>query len=403
MSRGGKRNRGPAMALAVTVALWSPDAGAQQALELRPGLVEEDTTAFTGEEPPPDPDAGLENLDFQPPETRLTVAPEPPPEPPAPLRRAAAEDPYAPPGLDTGTFRLYPGLGIGGVYSDNVNVSPDSPESDFGLRVAPDLRIQSDWVRHAFSLSAAGDFVFLEAHPEYNDTSFDAAAALRLDVRHDTTLDLAADYGLTESIGSASEVPATATSKRLDQTLSVAAVLAHRFSRLIATLAGEASWHVYGDVAEASGATENNTDRNYLQPGVRLRVGYEVSAAIVPFAEAAYQPRIHELRVDRSGLRRDSRGGFLRAGLAFNASDMWSGEVALRYDYRDFEDRTLATVATAGLDASLVWRPSRLTSLTFTASTGLDETATAGASAIGNWTGQATLAHNLRDNIVLPE
>jgi len=105
--------------------------------------------------------------------------------------------------------------------------------------------------------------------------------------------------------------------------------------------------------------------------------------------------------VDRSGLRRDSRGGFLRAGLAFNASDMWSGEVALRYDYRDFEDRTLATVATAGLDASLVWRPSRLTSLTFTASTGLDETATAGASAIGNWTGQATLAHNLRDNIVL--
>jgi hypothetical protein len=132
-----------------------------------------------------------------------------------------------------------------------------------------------------------------------------------------------------------------------------------------------------------------------------LRVGYEVSSAIVPFAEVAYQPRIHELPVDRSGLRRDSQGGFARAGLAFNASDIWSGEVALRYDYRDFKDSTLATAAALGLDASVVWRPSRLTSLTFTASSGLGETSTAGASAIGNWTGQATLAHTLRDNIVL--
>ena len=405
MSRGGKRYRGPALALAVVAALWSPGAGAQQALELRPGLLEEDPTALIGEEPPQVPDAEPESLALppqeQPQETRLTVAPEPPVEPPARARRAARENPHAPPGLNAGAFRLYPSLGIGGVYSDNVNVSPTAPESDLGLRVAPELRIESDWVRHALSLSMAGDFVFFEAHPENNDTDLDAAAALRLDVRHDTTLDLAAAYGLTESFGTASEVPATATSKRLDQTLSASVALGQRFGRLIATLTGEAGWHVYGNVEQGPGVTEINTDRNYVQPGVRLRVGYEVSPAVVPFAEVAYQPRIHELTVDRSGLRRDSQGGFARAGLAFDTSDIWSGEVALRYDYRDFDDSTLATVGALGLDASLVWRPSRLTSLAFTASTGLSETSTAGASAIADWTGQATLAHTLRDNIVL--
>ncbi len=416
MSRGLRIFGGPALALAVWSAPWAGSAAAQQAPdqqvpELRPALVPLATDPLT-----PDPllqdvnvstdastnaDTNANNLAPQPQVSRLTVSPEPPPPPPPPRRRGIEADPNAPMGLRMGAFDLYPVLGIGGAYTDNVAESATKRKADYGLRVAPDLRIQSDWVRHSLSLTAAGDFIFYKKHPEYNDTTFDTQAALRLDVLHDTTFDLTAGYDLTQTFGSSSEVPNTATSQRVDQTVSAAASLTRQAGRLAATLAAEANWYDYGNVNLGGGSIENNADRNYVAPDVRLRLGYAASPALVPFVEAAYVPRLHEIKVDRSGLRRDSQGGYLRAGLSLNPSDLWSGDVAVRYDYRNYADNSLKAVSAVGLDADLIWRPTQLTTVTFKASSGIDETALAGATAIRNWTGSASIAQALRDDVVL--
>ncbi len=399
MSRGWRIFGGPALAIAVAAGPWVGPARAQQVPDLRPALLPLATDALTTDVPASDVNANTSDIVPQPQVSRLTVAPEAPPPPPP--RRAALIEPNAPMGLRTGAFRLYPALGIGSAFTDNVNESASRPKADVGLRVTPDLRLQSDWVRHSLSLTASGDFVFYHKHPQYNDITFDTRAALRLDVLHDTTFDLTAGYDLTQTFGSSSEVPSTATSQRVDQTVSTAASLTRQAGRIVATLAAEANWYKYGNVNLGSGGIENNADRNYVEPDVRLRLGYATSTAVVPFIEAAYAPRLHEITVDRSGLRRDSQGGYLRAGLSLNPSDLWSGDVAVRYDYRDYADKSLKSVSAVGLDADLIWRPTRLTTITFKASSGLDETADAGATAIRNWTGSATIAQALRDDVVL--
>ncbi len=411
--RGLRGYAGPALALAVMAAPWGT-AQAQQTPELRSSLLPAQADGLDSTLAPGDPVIDVNANDVnpndvnandtnattvQPHKTRLTVAPEPPVQPP-PRRRRAVEDPNAPLGIRTGAFRLYPVIGVGGVYSDNVNQSASAPASDIGLRLAPALRIESDWVRHAFSLDASGDFAFFHKHPEFNDANFDASSDLRLDVRHDTTLDLRSGYSLSQTFGSSSEVPANATGQRIDQTASTSASLARSLGRFTATLTGQADWYFYGNVKLTSG-TENNRDRNYVQPGARLRLGYNASPVVAPFVDAAYLPRLHELRYDRNGLQRDSQGGYVRAGVALRPSDIWSGEVAARYDVRDYADKTLGSVSMLGLDADVIWRPTRLTTVTFTASTGLDETADVNATAIRNWTGRIGVAHQLRDDVVL--
>jgi len=408
--RGLRRCGGPLVALTV-LAVPLAAAGAQEAPQLRSALLpaEGDPIASTQSQTdiagttqsPVDPATGNNVVATQQAqESRLTVGPETPVETRPRPRRNAAEDRNAPFGLRAGAFRIYPAIGVGGVYTDNVSETRSARQGDIGLRLTPDLRIESDWVRHALTITAAGDFVFYDKHPEFNDTTFDASSDLRLDVRHNTTLDLRSGYSVSQTFGSSSEVPANASTQRVDQTASASVSLKRNLGRIAATLTGGADWYVYGNVKLTSGI-ENNRDRDYVQPGAALRLGYAASPVLTPFVEAAYQPRLHELKYDRNGLRRDSEGGYVKAGLALDPSEIWRGELALRYDFRDYADKSLGSVSTIGLDADVTWRPTRLTTVTFSASTGLDETADINATSIRNWTGKIDIAHQLRDDVVL--
>jgi len=418
--RGLKGCSGPLVALAV-LAVPSATASAQEVPQLRSGLLPAEVDPLTSPQSQtgdpftnPQAQADVAGATQPPVDTAVdngAVAPQRPPQSPSttqtqtpvkpPPRRKVAVDRNAPLGVRAGAFYIYPAIGIGATYSDNVNQSNTAPENDIGLRVAPDLRIESDWVRHAYTFTSAGDFVFFDKHPEYNDINFDAAGDLRLDVRHDTTLDLRAGYNVDQTFGSSSEVPASASSQRLDQSVTTAAEFNRNLGRLTASLTGGADWYWYGNVKLQSGATESNKDRNYVQPIARLRFGYQTYPVLVPFVAAAYEPRVHELKYDRNGLQRDSQGGYLKAGFDVNASGVWSGEMALRYDFRKYADPSLGTATMLGLDGNIVWRPTRLTTVTFTATSGLNETSDANATAIRDWTGAINVAHQLRDDVVL--
>lgn len=402
---------GPVLAL-IALAVPSATASAQEVPQLRSSLLPVDAnpladpqsqTDVTDATQPP-VDSAINNSPTatqQPQQSRLTVGPETPAKTPARPRRKVAPDPNAPLGLRAGAFSIYPAIGVGGTYSDNINQSKNSPEGDIGLRLTPGLRIASDWARHALTVAASGDFVLFDKHPKYNDINFDAGSDLRLDVRHDTTLDLRTGYSLTQTFGSSSEVPANASSQRVDQTASTVAEFNRNLGRITARLIGGADWYWYGNVKLQSGATESNRDRNYVQPVAGLRLGYGSFSAFAPFVEAAYEPRVHELKYDRNGLQRDSQGAYLKAGLEVNSSPIWSGEFALRYDYRNYANPNLGTATTLGLDANIIWRPTHLTTVTFTASSGLDETSDANAAAIRDWTGAINIAQQLRDDVVL--
>ena len=371
----------------------------QEAPVLRPGI---DVALGPDGHPLPD---GAENTapPVQPHQTGL--APLPPALPPLPeqpvRRRAETRDQYVPLGIPAGAFRIFPELRIDGVVTDNVDQTKHGKVADTGLRIAPSIRLQSNWVRHSLTFSAAGEHIFYNKTPEQNDTGIDVNTALRLDIRRRTNLELTAAYALDQTPSSNSQVPNAAVGKRSDHEASFTSALTHRFNRLTATVRAEARWLIFGDVALQGGGKENNADRDYVEPRLALRLGYEVSPAVQPFVELAYNPRIHRLRVDRSGLRRNSHGFSATAGIVFNESEIWSGDIAVVFQARTFRDSALDDIISVGVAGNIVWRPSQLTTVTFNSASTIDETATAGQAGIRTYTAGLNVAHTLRQNITL--
>jgi hypothetical protein len=321
---------------------------------------------------------------------------------PSPVKRGKLEDdPYAPLGVDLGAFVAYGAVNVGGVYTDNVAQSHADRKSDIGLRLRPSLRVESDWVRHSLVVNAAGDFAFYRDDSANDAESASALARLRLDVRRATEATLEASYYLSQDSAGTSDVPGNAIGNRTNQTYSVAAGLTHRTGIIETTLKTGVTWETFGDVELAGGGVEDNSDRNFYQPEIVFRAAYAPTPAFKPYLQAAYRPRFHEVVPDRNGLSRDSQGYALSAGVAFDDSPIWSGDLALIYLLRDFDDPALHSLDSFGVTGNVVWRPTEITSVTLVADTFLDETTLTGSSGSRNYTADLDLAHELRAHLIV--
>ncbi len=322
-------------------------------------------------------------------------APLPPP-PPPPQREAA---PFEPVGIRAGSFRLFPVLEITGDISDNVRTDANNKLNDIGLRIAPALRLESNWIRHSLNFNASGETVFYRKASDINSNTFTASTDLRLDIRRDVNLQNTLTFQLNETSSASSEVPGTAIGNRSDYQLTYTSALTSRFNRLVANVTGGLEWLFFDDVKLAGGGRENNADREYIEPSARLRLGYEISPAITPFVEAGYNPRIHKKTRDRNGSRRNSNGLTASAGFGFNLSPIWDGEVALTYDYRNFDDASLTSINAIGINATINWRPTELTTVTFLSATSINESSGVGISGTRNYDLNLDISHRFRENL----
>jgi len=372
-----------------------------QTSDLLRGRVEDDAPLIDADASDAPPAEQEDAVQEAPSETRITVAPQPEePAPTQPGRRVREEtDPFAPLGVRAGGFILFPAIEIGGTYTDNVRQEKKNPISDVGLRLEPALVMESDWTQHSLRLSAAGDFTFYRNEEKYDRMGLDASSVLRLDIRRSTRLEFEGSYSLSQTSSSDVEVPDDAVGERQDQDMSVSGALIHRFNRLEATLRSGAAWYFYGDVDLAGGGVESNSDRDYMEPITALKLGYETSAALTPFVELGYTPRIYRDKVDSDGYRRDSEGGFGRLGAAFLFSEIWEGEVAFRIDGRHYADPALKSQVMPGFDANVTWRPTRMTTVRFTGETALNETSLAGISGVRTYDVATEVSHALRENL----
>ena len=271
----------------------------------------------------------------------LTIAPEEEQVPLKAIRPIA--DPYAALGMELGGIILYPSLEVGTVYTSNVASSATDAQSDIGLSVMPSLRFESDWVRHSWTGQAAGDFVAYLENDDYNSMQVDAVSAFRLDIRHTTRAEFDASYVLGQESSADSEVPDTAIGNRTDHVLAANAAIIHDFGGLEGRAKLGIERQIFEDVDLSGGGTEDNSDRNNYTPSLALRLSYTDPPALKPFVELAYAPRFHDEKFDRNGLRRDSQGIAASVGVTLDQGPFWSGELALVYAMRDYEDSALAT------------------------------------------------------------
>ncbi len=145
---------------------------------------------------------------------------------------------------------------------------------------------------------------------------------------------------------------------------------------------GGAERTVYQDSHFENGAVASNEDRNYNRYFTLSRGSYELTPGVKPFVEVGADRRVHDLNVDFTGLQRNSDGWTVRGGSTFEFTRLITGEAALGWVSRHYEDPRLLNVEGLTVDASLTWVASALTTAKITAVTRVDESRVFGVSGV---------------------
>ena len=91
---------------------------------------------------------------------------------------------------------------------------------------------------------------------------------------------------------------------------------------------------------------------------------------------------MHDLNTDFSGYQRDSKGLTGKAGTTFEISKLLTGEIALGYTKRVYQDPRLQDAAGLIGDASLVWTATALTTVKLTGASTVGELTEPGVSGV---------------------
>lgn len=310
----------------------------------------------------------------------------------------ADENPYAAVGIRAGSFILRPSLETGVTATTNAD---SAAGGSAGVISKTLLRLQaaSDWLRHAATLDAsfAWEHPVSPAGPGRPEINVDGT--LRLDLAGDHQIDAAAGYALVrESADSPVPIPATA-SRPYRHTIDTSLAISKAAGKLRYSLTGDLARDVYSDAALVGGGTLSQGFRNNTLATLTLRAGYEISPAIVPFAEAAIGRRFYDQKIDPAGYARSANRLALRGGVELDFGEKLTGEVAVGWLREAFDDPTLAAISGASIDGNLVWSPQRGTTVTLAGQTTVEQTTTAGSSGSVFYSGSLGLEHQLRTNL----
>ncbi|MGI8524937.1 MAG: outer membrane beta-barrel protein [Pseudolabrys sp.] len=296
---------------------------------------------------------------------------------------AVLDDPYAPLGVRAGSFLLYPAVElIAGRNSNPAQAPGGKPATTY--TAGPELRVQSNWSRHELKAELRGSYTGYspDETPSLNRPYFNGKVDGRVDVTKNDRIDLGARALVSTDNPGSPNLQAGLAKLPVFTSTGGNAGYTHRFNRLEIGVKADAERTVYQDSRLTDGSIASNEDRNYNQFGGTLRAGYELTPGLMPFVEAGADTRRHDLATDFSGYARNSNGYVGRIGSTIELSRLLTGEFAVGYVRRNYEDARLEPLSGVTGSGSLLWAASALTAVKLTAASTVGESTTPGVSGI---------------------
>jgi hypothetical protein len=294
----------------------------------------------------------------------------------------AAGDPYAALGIRAGSFLLFPSLDLSANYTTNAEHGPGSSPSPYFV-VAPELQVRSDWERHSLTADILGSYTEYAADnlvPALNVPFLNSKIDGTVDVTRDTQVLLENRVIVSTDNPGSPNLQTQLARLPVNQDVGFTLGVVQQFNRLVVTLKGLFDRATYDESALTNGQTSSNADRNFDQYAGVLRVGYEIDPGFKPFVEVQEDQRIHDEEFDRNGLQRDSVGTSVSVGSAVNLFGSLTGEMAVGYLQRSYQDPTLPNISGPIANGTLIWQATALTTAKLTASSEVYETVVDGAS-----------------------
>ncbi|MDO8399513.1 MAG: outer membrane beta-barrel protein [Bradyrhizobium sp.] len=318
------------------------------------------------------------------------------------------DDPFGAIGDYAGSFLIKSALELRGGFDTNPRRTVVPKGSPFYV-VAPEFLAVSEWQRHAVVADLRGSFTgYGNTFPPPTDGTISSAPVVvdrpDFDGHIDGRLDVSRDFRLmgqgrlrvaTDNPGSPN-IQAGLQRYPIYTTLGGTFGVDQSFNRLQLSSGLTADRTVYQASKLTDGTSSSNDDRNYNQFGGLGRVSYDLIPGLKPFGEIVGNVREHDQQADRNGYLRNSSGGSVRAGTTFEFSRILTGELAIGWAARTYQDPRLMPLQGLLTSASLVWVATPLTTAKFFATTSIDETTVPGVSGVLTNTYTVEVDHDFR-------
>lgn len=266
---------------------------------------------------------------------------------------------FDPEPIRTGSFTVDANLLAAAELNSNVYAQPSNEVDDTIIRIRPEVIARSNWSVHGLTAGARIDHREYTGEGSETSTDYDLFANGRLDVTRNFSFTANASGGqLTEGRyepGSAN-APEPAKNKYLNADVGAG----FRSDRLL----------IQGSVGSRKSDYQSfYPQRDVTETYVTGRASYATSPDVALFGEV----RQSDLNYKSSLVNRDGTQTAVRAGVNFELSAPFRGEIAVG-QVQDKRDAVGARDTNAlNLDATLLWFPTQLTTLTFTGFAGITD------------------------------
>ncbi len=357
--------------------------------------------------PPPLPSAATANKPRLAPSMMGTVEGQPPRR-----RLKVDDDPFGPAGVYAGSMLVKPAIEFWTGYDTNPGRIANGKGSWLYM-VAPELLATSNWERHSVIADLRGSFTGYSLRnrsdengvpaslPENIDRpDFTGSVKGRWDVSRDTRLNTDARLRFFTDNPGSPNIQTNLARYPIATSFGGTLGATQTFNRFEVTANGLVDRTIYQRSTLADGSTSSNEDRNYNQYSGLLRGSYEIMPHVKPFGEAVIDRRERDIEFDRSGYARNSSGYTVRAGSTFELSRIITGEASIGYGSRSYEDPRLRNVSGLLVAGSLIWKPTGLTTVSFSALTSIDESTLPGVSGVLSRSYSAQVEHAFRRYLI---
>jgi hypothetical protein len=290
-------------------------------------------------------------------------------------------DPYEPTGFTAGNFLLKPAVEMATGYDTNPGRVPGGKGSPVVI-IAPVLQVRSQFDRHQLNADIRTSYVDDTQLQQLSHPTVDAKVNGRYDLTDTRAINAeghfaldADDPGTARFTGRFAKIP-------LVTTTGGSAGFTQKLDPVEVSVKAAADHVQFQDTRLTDGQILTNQDRNFNQFGAQSRVSYALTPELSPFVDVAVDQRIHNQPVDLLGFRRDSTGTAVEAGVTFGFANKLTGDFAVGYLMRQYQDLMLRPVSGFIADANLTWQATDATMIQFGAKSQVAEIAEAGISGV---------------------
>ena len=304
-------------------------------------------------------------------------------------------------GLTAGTFAVYPLLQIDAEHNDNIFATATGADSDWIVRLKPEIQVESGWSRHSLSAFARGTIARYQDFDAENYEDWDVGANGRLDITRASNIAGGVNFASITEPRTSSNAPASTREPVSYDLASSFLAASHVAGRVKLSARGDRREFDYQDAVTLGGTLVDQDNRDRTISSLTGRVDVALSPATALFVQATTNKRDYDTAVSALLPARDSEGYEVLAGANFEVGAVARGEIAVGYIAQDFDAAVYDEIDGFGGRAQLEWFPTQLTTVTTFGSRTIEDSGIVGSGGYLSTSIGARVDHELMRNVLL--